>query len=346
MINDKANIDYLINTGERHKLVQIEIDGNHYFTTQAIRERMFLQTADLSAVPARPVTAKTCCAATEESIANLYQSNGFRDVKVTHADRGQLSTARPATSPSSSTIEEGPQYFVEQPEDRRHRAPRQATQILARLSSVAGQPFSEFNVAVDRDTILAQYFEMAFPTRPSSGVPRPAAEPHRIDLRFVDPRGPAAVRARGADHRQPHHHGPQLINRNITLNPGDPLSPTAMTDMQRRLYDLGVFARVDTAIQNPDGETDRKYVLYNMEEARRYSMAVGFGAELGRIGGCQTCFDAPAGHAPASRRASRSISARNNLWGLTHSSSLRTRVSTLDQRGAAELFLAALPDAR
>ena len=60
---------------------------------------------------------------------------------------------------------------------------------------------------------------------------------------------------------------PQLVARNILLNPGDPLSPNRMTETQRRLYDLGVFAKVDTAIQNPDGETDRKYVLYDMEEA-------------------------------------------------------------------------------
>src|SRR6185369_16024494 len=90
-------------------------------------------------------------------------------------------------------------------------------------------------------------------------------------------------------------------------------------------------ARVDAAIQNPDGETDRKYVLYNLEEAHRYSLATGFGAELGRIGGCTTCFEAPAGTTGFSPRVSVDIT-RNNLWGLTHSLSLRTRVSAYDRR--------------
>src|SRR5262249_60366750 len=98
------------------------------------------------------------------------------------------------------------------------------------------------------------------------------------------------------------------------LNPGDPLSPTAITSAQRRLYDLGVFARVDAAIENPDGETDRKYVLYNIEEAARYSLAVGVGAELGRIGGCQTCFDAPAGQGGISPRGCFGISPEK-FWG-------------------------------
>ena len=69
---------------------------------------------------------------------------------------------------------------------------------------------------------------------------------------------------------------------NAQLNPGDPLSPTAITDTQRRLYDLGIFARVDAAIENPDGETDHKYVIYNMEEAARYSLAFGAGAFASR----------------------------------------------------------------
>src|SRR5208282_1421506 len=40
VVNDKADIDYLINPGKRHKLVLIEIQGNKYFNTGAIRERM------------------------------------------------------------------------------------------------------------------------------------------------------------------------------------------------------------------------------------------------------------------------------------------------------------------
>jgi outer membrane protein insertion porin family len=94
---------------------------------------------------------------------------------------------------------------------------------------------------------------------------------------------------------------------------------------------MGVFAKVNAAIQDPEGETDEKYVLIDLEEARRYSMAVGFGAELGRIGGCETCFDAPGGATGFSPRVSFDIT-RNNLWGVTHSLSLRTRVSTLDDR--------------
>jgi outer membrane protein assembly factor BamA len=122
------------------------------------------------------------------------------------------------------------------------------------------------------------------------------------------------------------------VYRNLQLNPGDPLSPTAVTDTQRKLYDLGIFARVDTAIQDPDGEIDDKYVLYELEEARRYSFSWGVGAEFARIGGCEYCLDAPAGQTGFSPRFSFGVT-RENLWGDAHTISLRTRISTLEQLG-------------
>jgi outer membrane protein assembly complex protein YaeT len=328
VINDKANIDYLINEGERHKLVHVAIEGNRYFSLESIRERMFLQTANFLQFRYGRYSGNLL-RRDREAIESLYQSNGFRDVRVTSRTEDDYRGAAGDIAVFVK-IEEGPQYFVgELKIDGIDRLDRE--RIAARLSSAAGQPFSEFNVAVDRDTILAQYFEQGFPNASFewSSKPSPGA-PHRIDLHF-------AVREGGQQFvREILITGNEvtrtkLINKNITLNPGDPLSPTAMTEIQRRLYSLGVFARVDTAIQNPEGETDRKLVLYNLEEARRYSMAVGFGAELGRFGGCQACFEAPAGATGFSPRVSFDI-ARNNLWGMTHSISLRTRASTLDQR--------------
>jgi outer membrane protein assembly factor BamA len=92
-----------------------------------------------------------------------------------------------------------------------------------------------------------------------------------------------------------------------------------------------VFARVDEAIQDPDGDTADKYVLYQLDEARRYSLALGVGAELGRIGGCNDCLDAATGASGFYPRISVDL-ARSNLWGLAHSISLRTQFSTLEQR--------------
>ena len=133
------------------------------------------------------------------TIANLYQSNGFRDVKVT-SSRIDNYRGKRATSRSSLEIQEGPQYLVNRLERGWHRETGQGAHP-GQLSSTDGQPFSEFNVAVDRDTILAQYFENGFPHATFEWSSKPAAEPNRVDLHYTI------------------HEGQQQFVRQVLINP-------------------------------------------------------------------------------------------------------------------------------
>ena len=325
--DDRTAIDYLVTAGNRHKLVLIDITGNRFFPTAAIRERMLLQRSSFP-LSRRGRYSESYLRRDEEAITALYQSNGFRDVRVTHRIDDEY-MGRADHLAVFIHIDEGLQYFVGNLVVEGITQLDQ-TAIRARLSSIAGQPFSEFAVAVDRDTILDEYFRNGFPNATFEWSSKPSPESHRFDLRYVVNEG------RRLGIREAVANGfrvtrPRLIYRTLKLNPGDPLSPTEIADAQRRLYDLGIFQKVDAAIQNPDGETADKYVVYQVEEAHRYSMAVGVGAELGRIGGCQTCLDTPGGTTGFSPRISFNIT-RNNMWGVAHSLSLRTRLSTLDKQ--------------
>jgi outer membrane protein insertion porin family len=327
VVNDQASLDYLVNRGARHKLVAVEIRGNRYFDTSTIRERMLVQPASILQYR-RGRYSEALLKHDEDAVSSLYQSNGFRDVKVTHRVQDDY-RGRNDEIAVFIQVDEGPQYFVNQLTVDGIQKLDKAS-ILATLSSSAGQPFSEFNVAVDRDTILARYFENGFPQVTFEWNSTPAEQPNRVNLRFVIDEGPQQtirqVLVGGLERTRP-----GLVYRTLRMNPGDPLSPTKIADAQRRLYDLGVFERIDTGIQDPDGDTPSKYVLFHIDEAHRYSSAIGLGAELARIGGCQTCLDAPAGETGFSPRVSFDIT-RNDIWGLAHSLSLRTRVSTLQQQ--------------
>ncbi len=325
---DQATIDYLVNLGARHKLVFIGIQGNHYFSTDDIRERMFLRTASWLQFPHGRYSADLL-RRDEDSIVNLYQSNGFRDVKVTH----RLDDHYRGHSGEQAVwimIHEGAQTFVNSlTVDGIEQLDK--AKIVALLSTVANQPFSEFNVAVDRDAIMAQYYQSGFPNATFAWSSKPAA-PNRVDVLYtIREGGREFVRQVLFNPGGLVHARPSLVYKNLRLNPGDPLSPTAMSETQRRLYDLGIFSRVDMAVQNPDGETDQKYVLYDLEEARRYSVSIGVGAEFARIGGCDYCLDAPAGQTGFAPRVSLGVT-RSDLWGIGHSISLRTRFSTLEQQ--------------
>ena len=330
VLNGVATIHYAIERGPAHKLVLVEIAGNHYFDAETIRERMFLRTATFLQFP-HGRYSRSLLSRDEEAIANLYQSNGFRDVKVSHTVRDGYQ-GKPGNMAIAIAVDEGPQYLIGNLEVEGIEHLEKA-KLIAQLSSIGGQPFSEFNVAVDRDAILAQYFEKGFPNATFEWSSKPAAKPHSIDLRYVIREGSQQfVRQVLFNPDGLRHTRPSLVYRNLDLNPGDPLSPTAITDTQRKLYDLGIFARVDTAIQDPDGEIDDKYVLYDLEEAGRYSFSWGVGAEFARIGGCEYCLDAPAGQAGFSPRFSFGVT-RENLWGIAHTISLRTRISNFEQQG-------------
>src|ERR1035437_1363339 len=330
VVNDKSSIDYLVSTGKRHRLGAIEIRRTRSFDAETIRERLFLQKASFLQFP-HGRYSESLLSRDEDSIVNLYQSNGFRDVRLTHRLEDNY-RGKAGDMAVSLTIDEGPQYFVNHLEVEGIRRLDQA-HILTMLNSTEDQPFSEFNVAVDRDTILAQYFDNGFPNATFEWSSKPAGKPHLMDLRFTVSEGDEkSVREVLINQSALKTTRPSLVYRNLHLNPGDPLSPTAITETQRRLYDLGVFSRVETAIQNPDGESGRKYVLYELEEARRYSSAAALGPHLPRIGACQPCLDAPAGQTGFSPRVSLDFT-RSNLWGLAHSIILRTRVSTVERRG-------------
>jgi outer membrane protein insertion porin family len=327
VINDKAEIDYLIAPGERHKVSAILISGNKFFDTATIRERMYLRAASFLQFP-HGRFSENLLSRDEDSIRSLYQSNGFRDVKVTHRIQD-----KPGRTTGAVTIyihiDEGPRYLIGKLTVTGIETVDRA-KILSQLSSVENQPFSEYNVALDREMILNQYFAKGFANATFEWSSTPASEPHRLDVTYDITEGGQEF-VREVIYTGNRHTKPQLINRMIELNPGDPLSPIAMTDTQRKLYNLGVFSRVDTAIQDPDGEAASKYVLYDLQEGKRYTMRVGLGAEFARIGGCQNCLDAPAGQNGFSPRVSYSIT-RGNLWGDGHSITLALRVSTLEQR--------------
>jgi outer membrane protein assembly complex protein YaeT len=327
--NDRAVIDYLINKGRRHKLAHIDIQGNLYFDRETLRERMFMMEASLLQFR-HGRYSESIRRRDEEAIANLYRANGFRDVQVTSrvAEHYQGKTNELAVF---LTIDEGRQWFVDNLEvEGINRLDRE--QLLSKLSSIEGQPFSEFNVAIDRDTILNEYFANGFPDAAFTWASFPAAQPGRVRLKFTITEGKQQfvreVLVSGLETTRP-----RLVNRNLDLNPGDPLSPIGMAETQRKLYELGVFAKVDMAIQNPDGETPRKYVLYQIEEARRNSITGGIGAEIARIGGgAGTGYTTPAGSGGFSPRVSIDYT-RFNFLGLGHSLGVRTRVSNLQRRG-------------
>lgn len=326
--NDLETIEYVISKGERHKVARVEIAGNKYFDASTIQERMFITPAAFNLRRGR--YSEAFRRKDEENIAELYKSNGFRDVRVaTRVDddykgkKGDVSV--------TMNVTEGPQWIVDKLEVAGMAQVKR--QDLPVLAASPGQPFAEVNLAADRSTILTYYFTHGFPSATFKAAWQQGGEPNHVNIRYEITEGERqyvrqVITSGIRTTRQ------SLIDKTITMKPGDALSPVSQTDVQKKLYDLGVFARVDTAIQNPDGLAEHKYVLYNFEEANRYTINVGIGAQVARFGTpSSTTLAAPGGQTGFSPEASIDIT-RINFLGLGHTLALKTLYSSLEKRAA------------
>ncbi len=326
--NGHETIEYFIAKGDRRKLVKVILEGNRYFLTPTLRERMFLEPASLEFRYGR--YSEAFRQRDEESIANLYRSNGFRAVQVSsNVETGYL--GKPGRMAVTFHIREGPQWFIHRL-DTGGISDSGARQIIPQLSSAAGQPFSELNVAADRGLLLSYYFAHGFLHAAFSSTATLAAEPNRVDLSYhvVEGQRDFVRQVLVTGHR---HVKPSIVADRIPLKPGDPLSPDAIRDSQRALDDLGLFATVDTAIQNRDGDANDKYVLFDIEEAHRYTFRLGLGAEVAQFGPTSTDISYPQGFTGFSPRLSVDVS-RLDFLGLGHTVALKTILSNIEQQAS------------
>jgi outer membrane protein insertion porin family len=327
--DDLVTIQYEISRGQRYKVARITIAGNHYFAEDTIRERMYMQGASFTLRRGR--YSEAFQRKDEATITDLYRSNGFRDVAV-HCvvNRNDEGNGREITV--TVNIDERAQWIVDKLTlDGFQQI--SSKDIENQVASVAHQPFSDANVANDRSVILTYCYEHGFPDATFQFTWSPSDVPHHVNLTYTLTEGSRQyvrqVVTSGITTTRP-----SLVDRYMTLHAGDPLSPVQETRIQQDLYDLGVFSRVDTAIQNPDGDTDHKYVLYNFDEANRYTVGVGFGVQAGRYGSpFGNNLSAPGGSTSASPLASLDVD-RLDFLGLGQTVGVHFLYSFLERRGS------------
>ncbi len=156
------------------------------------------------------------------------------------------------------------------------------------------------------------------------------ADPNEVRLIYHISEGPrievAKVLLTGYQYTRP-----GIIAREVAIKPEGPLREGDIVETQRRLYNLGVFNRVQIAPQNPNGADPQKAVVVDTEEGRRYTIGYGGGFEVQRLAGGSTN---PSGTTiGASPRGIFEIS-RSNMFGRAQTLSFRARASTLQYRAA------------
>jgi len=322
---NQLNILYVIDPGDRHKLAAIKVEGNRYFDAGTITERMAIQPASLLLKNGR--FSQRLLTEDLTSIKYLYQSNGFLGVKVS-SDLQQNYEGKQDQIAVVIKIEEGPQTLVNSLQIvGNHIYPLDRLERL--VSSLPNQPYSDANVSGDRDNVTLFYFNHGFPNVQFEAAATPAPDqPQRMNVVYTITEGQQVfvdhVIVSGLEFTRPY-----IVERQMRIEGGDPLSQSRMVDSQRRLYNLGLFNEVDMAVQNPDGLEPSKDVLFNLQEAKRWTFRYGGGIEFA-TGNIPTTSN-PQGSTGVSPNGVFEIT-RLNMFGRDQTLTFRARVGLLVRR--------------
>ncbi len=323
--NDVVNIVYNINTGEHQKLAAIEVAGNKYFSTATIRERMSITPS--SWVEQNGRFSQKMLTDDVATIKNLYQNNGFLAVKVSSV-LSDYNNKKDEIAVRVN-IDEGAQTrVVDLKIVGNHRF--DASTLDSLITNLPGQPYSEANLINDRDAITLLYYNNGFPDVQFEAIPTAAAsDPLRESLVYKITEGEQVdvdrVVVTGLEYTRPY-----IVDRQMRIHAGDPLSQAAMINSQRRLYNLGIFNEANAAVQNPDGQEPQKDVLFDLTEAKRWTFRYGGGIEFAT--GNLPSTSNPQGKTGISPNAVLEIT-RLNMFGRDQTLTFRARVGLLTRRG-------------
>ena len=322
---DLVRVIYRINPGPVHKLELVQITGNKYFPTQTLRQRLQIQAAGKFFSPGR--FSEALLKSDVAGLQALYVSNGFRQVKIeTKVDDNYRH--RQDQLAVHVQIDEGPQTLVGALDIVGNQ--KIDTKSFPELVTASGQPYSEQNLATDRDSILNYYFNHGFSKASLDISTTPVlGNSNREDVTYTIHEGEQFfvnhVMVGGLEHTRDY-----VVQREVQVASSKPLSQQDLLDTQSKLYDLGIFSQVDTAVQNPNGTDPEKNVLVQVQEAKRYTFTYGLGLEFET--GLPAGTTAPAGETGVSPRVALDVT-RLNVGGRDQTLTFESHVGTLQQRG-------------
>jgi outer membrane protein insertion porin family len=320
------SVIFTVEKNERHKFAELAIEGNHYFRLEDIRERMSIQPA--GGLLVHGVFSQSLMARDIQAIENLYRGSGFLQVKVTPNVQDNYQGQRRHLKVTLN-IDEGAQTTVGKLTISGNSSMTDE-EIRGRISASEGQPYSDSTVISDQTEVMDAYYNRGFASAQFEyATEAQPGDPNKIDVSYKITEGPQIfvdqLLISGL-----HYTRPFVVERELRMPPGGPLSQQDMLNAQRRLYDLGVFNEVNMAVQNPEGAATHKNVNFEFSEAKRYTFSYGGGLEVQT--GQPTGTSNPQGQTGVSPRVSFDIT-RLNFRGRAHTLTLKTRYGNLDKLG-------------
>jgi outer membrane protein insertion porin family len=314
----ELTIRFTISRGPRYLVDSVAIDGNTSIPASELAPIVRLKAGE-------PFVQAQVDAAVA-GIRGLYRARGFTRTMVTPAVAVLPAAGTAAADRQvqvTLALSEGPRTIVGAV-DLTGNMVLTSAQLLNGAATTGGKPYSEIDVASDRDRIDLEYRNRGY----ESVVVEPrvmlADGDTRANVVFAISEGPQVI----VDHViivGNRRTSTSTIQRELTLRSGEPLGYSARIESQQKLSALGLFRRVNITELTHESES-RRDVLVQVEEAPPTSISYGGGLE----GGTRLRPTGPNGsaeeHFELAPRGSFEIT-RSNLWGKNRSIDLFARAS-------------------
>ena len=315
-------LTFRVNLGARGEFVGYGIKGNRAIPSAELMAAISTPVQGLLQPP--PVFSRQLLEQKTNSLAALYESIGFLDVRVTPLIDSHVGN-RQGSWFVTFEIEEGVQMKV------RHLTlngvgPEIEKALWPDLLTKPSQPYAPERTQTDRDFILNYLADRGYAHATVAWHASPVTSQHQVDVEYDITVGPQEriqrILVLGNQRTRT-----GIVRRELAFRDGQPLNQSALLESQRQLYELGVFNQVQMATQElPDSET-KKTVLVGVEEGRRWTVGYGGGFEVQKLGG-----NKPQGQFKASPRLSLDIT-RLNVGGRAQTFSMHGRLSNLEKGG-------------
>ena len=343
----RVSIVYKVDRGAKHRVENVEFDGNHYFNDLQLNNVLNIK-------PGRKVLAFTISRGkfsdqlvrqSADAITGLYKNAGFENVSVTP----DVKDYEPEVD-VTFRIDEGPQDKVNSLLlEGNSTQPRRILSGNGAINLQPGQPYSPRLLQLDRNRILAVYLDKGYLNADFKATVTPETrDKHLFDVVYQIQEGPQGrvnqVVILGEKVARPSFIS-EVTGQNVA--PEKPLSQGDFFTAESNLYNLNIFDYVSVKPREPLSDQTHDDVLIKVHESKRYSMDVGGGIEViprsGNIpvGAVALPGIPPIGLGTKFKTSQKSFFgprftfdiARNNIRGRAETANFSTILSRLDQRG-------------
>ena len=273
---NRVNIVYVINEGERTGVSAITFVGNKAFSSGQLGSVISTRTTNwLSWLSKTDVYSEEKLKSDEELLRRFYMKRGYADFQVLSSEATYDSTK--GRYYVTFTLDEGPKYTFGNVSIDSSIASLNTQTLMAKVRTKSGAVFDSSKIEKTSEDLTIELSRLGY----VFGQVRPRGDrnysTNTIDLTYMVDEGPRVyierIEVRGNTRTRDY-----VIRREFDISEGDAFNRVMINKAERRLRDLGYFKTVNITTE-PGSAPDKVVVVATVEDQSTGSFSVAGGVQ-------------------------------------------------------------------